>query len=278
MLSNHAVSKKFGLDATAIKYLLAVLMFFDHVMEMFPFYTFPAWIDILARCVLPTYLFLSAESFHYTHSKTGYIKRLLIASWCMTLLDFVVPKLYPNAEVVLINNAFATFFVSALCMYGWDHLRQGYREKNRKQIGKGIFFWALPFLLMIPFLLGVFFAAAEIGPEDLGYWMLVLSMFFPHPFSVEGGAFAVLAALLMYLFREKRPVQMIVVLALAAGLCFLGGGFASSNRWAIALTIIPMFLYNGKRGRGDKYFFYIFYPTHIIGLYLIGTMILNSMG
>jgi hypothetical protein len=32
-------------------------------------------------------------------------------------------------------------------------------------------------------------------------------------------------------------------------------------------------LYNGKRGSGSKYFFYIFYPAHIYLLYLIAWLI-----
>ncbi|UOQ50507.1 TraX family protein [Gracilibacillus caseinilyticus] len=32
-------------------------------------------------------------------------------------------------------------------------------------------------------------------------------------------------------------------------------------------------LYNGNRGAGLKYFFYIFYPLHSILLYLIGLLL-----
>lgn len=34
-------------------------------------------------------------------------------------------------------------------------------------------------------------------------------------------------------------------------------------------SIIPIMLHNGERGRGSKYFFYLFYPAHIYILYLI---------
>lgn len=39
------------------------------------------------------------------------------------------------------------------------------------------------------------------------------------------------------------------------------------------LALIPIELYNGKRGKQNKFFFYIFYPAHLIILFLIRTMI-----
>ncbi|WP_081773069.1 TraX family protein [Bacillus sp. EB01] len=36
------------------------------------------------------------------------------------------------------------------------------------------------------------------------------------------------------------------------------------------LALPLLLLYNGKKGFGFKYFFYFFYPIHIILLYFIG--------
>jgi len=36
-----------------------------------------------------------------------------------------------------------------------------------------------------------------------------------------------------------------------------------------ALSLIPINLYNGKKGKNIKYFLYAFYPLHLIALYLI---------
>ncbi len=39
--------------------------------------------------------------------------------------------------------------------------------------------------------------------------------------------------------------------------------------WFGLLGFIPVFMYNGKRGRGLKWFFYVFYPAHMLLLFMI---------
>ena len=113
----------------------------------------PHWIDLFGRPVFPLFLFLAADSFYYTHSKKGYIKRLLFASWGMTILTFIVQRLVPNDTIMLANNAFSTFFVVAIYMLSWDYIKAGIRKKNKKDIGKAALFMLLPILFMLPMVL-----------------------------------------------------------------------------------------------------------------------------
>lgn len=100
------------LSATAIKLIAVVFMFMDHIHQMFVTIGAPIWLTMVGRLVFPMFLFTAAESFYYTHNKRKYLQRLLFASWGMTAFTFSLGQIIPNENVVLMNNAFSTFFRS----------------------------------------------------------------------------------------------------------------------------------------------------------------------
>ena len=264
-------NRRLCLDATTIKFIAAALMFVDHIHEMFSSMGVPAWVDLFGRPVFPLFLFLAADSFYYTHSKKGYIQRLLLASWCMTLLTTVTARLVPNETVGLMNNAFSTFFVTALWMRGWDYLQKGRHNRDRKATRKGILLFLVPLLCILPTALMLFLALNGLASQGVIQVLAFVSLLLPSFISVEGGPLYVVLGLLFYIFRENRRAQVLLVLAFAVLAFCIDGGV----QWAIALAAIPMLLYNGQKGKGCKNFFYIFYPTHIIGLYLLATFLMQ---
>ena len=73
-----------------------------------------------------------------------------------------------------------------------------------------------------------------------------------------------------YLLREKAFwVKNVVAMAVHALLRNVG------IYWFGLLGFMPVFLYNGKRGKGLKWLFYAFYPGHLLLIYLIRQFLIS---
>lgn len=90
---------------------------------------------------------------------------------------------------------------------------------------------------------------------------LLLAHFFHTDYSYRG----VLLIELFYLFRYNRVNQ---VIAGAVAFC-----------WEITapFAFIPIWFYNGERGKSGKWFFYWFYPVHLLILWGIKTLLLPML-
>lgn len=71
----------------------------------------------------------------------------------------------------------------------------------------------------------------------------------------------VLAVVLVYLLRDRGRMR---VLGLAPLLVV--------SPWT-ALAVPVLLLYNGRRGKGNKWFFYVFYPAHFLVFAMLGAVI-----
>lgn len=75
--------------------------------------------------------------------------------------------------------------------------------------------------------------------------------------------YGIVLILIIYVFRSNKRLQTIfsaIVAAIISLTCFGAG----------ALSLIPIRFYNGTKGKSNwKYFFYWFYPLHLILLYFI---------
>lgn len=104
-----------------------------------------------------------------------------------------------------------------------------------------------------------------IGRLECNYWgkvllcgiALIVGAGLAECLRTDYGAIGVVSIMILYILRNRKAWQI------AAGcIAFL---------WEITapLAFIPIGFYNGKRGLKLKYFFYVFYPLHLLILYLI---------
>jgi len=265
----NEIRNKLSLNATIIKIIAVVLMFCDHIHEMFSSIGAPIFLTWLGRPVFAMFLFILAESFHYTRSRKKLLIRLLLASWVMIAGNFIIGTLiFPNENIVLINNAFSTFFMVGLYILFWDMFLNGIQTKSIRKIISAILLSIIPIISAIPMML---VTSLDNLPSP---WILRLLFFIPNIFLVEGGFFMVITGILFYIFRHKRWVQISILIILSIIVFIVNpNSRLLAGQWMMIFAIIPMFLYNGRKGFGLKNFFYIFYPVHIYILYIIATVI-----
>ena len=195
--------------------------------------------------------------------------RLLLASWGMTLLTFILQRLVPNEQVVLMNNAFSTFFVAGLYMLFWHGLRDGIRTRSPRKILQAVGGGLVSVLCALPIDLVALLSFREDVSPALIRLLAAAALLVPNILTVEGGVFMVALGVLFYMFRAHRAAQ-IAALLLLSGVVYLSGDKVQS---LMGLAAIPMLLYNGERGRGMRNFFYLFYPAHIAVLYLLSALV-----
>ena len=235
-------------NATNLKYLAMYLCFLDYIHQMFEGMGMPLWLTMLGRLVFPIFLFLAADSFHYTHDRLAYLRR--------------------HGNVGLMNNAFSTFFITGIYICSWDLLAKGLRDKSYKELIQGLGLFLFPILSSIPIIvLAGILETPHANPIVVQIVAFILSLV-PSILIAEGSFMMVILGLLFYIFRTNRIAQ-IIVLAIISVIAHLFD--PTTVQWMMIFAVIPMYFYNGERGSGNKNFFYIFYPAHIYLLWILAS-------
>lgn len=85
--------------------------------------------------------------------------------------------------------------------------------------------------------------------------------------NTDYAAGGVILIFVLYYFRNKPWIKLICMAVI------FGLGYGVTQLFGL-IAFIPMLLYNGERGKqGWKYFFYVFYPVHLLVIQLIWMMI-----
>lgn len=79
------------------------------------------------------------------------------------------------------------------------------------------------------------------------------------------GAFGVALIVLLYLLRNKKAAQCIL------------GAFCCAWELTAPLAFLLIWFYNGERGKQSRWFFYWFYPVHLLAYSMIGMYVLPAV-
>jgi hypothetical protein len=248
-----------GLTGNAIKIIGIILMVFDHLHQMFLVQGIPDWFHWLGRPVLPMFLFMCAEGFCYTHSRKKYLLRLFIGFMCMNAANTALTFTMFNDHVMLMNNVFGTMLLTGFYLLSIETFREGIKEKQAGKIIVSILLMLLPIVHSLVFVITLNMQLREV---------IIALSFIPTLIVTEGGIPAVILGVLFYLCRGKRLMQTLTLSTFSI-LSFITDSESYRVQWLMIFALIPILLYNGKRGKGNKYFFYVFYPAHIYLFYII---------
>lgn len=227
------------LNRNQLKYLLITAMLIDHLTAAFvtPHTVLGQVLHFIGRLTGPGMSLLLAEGYQYTRDRKKYALRLLafvFVSWVPYCL-FCFRK-WPYVGFGMFGMFWA-LFVAFMTVWMWDKLN----------VNK-----AVKVLLVI----------VAVGISSVGDWI---------------GA-AVLWALFAFIYKDD-PVKKWIAYSVVA-LMWIAGTMilfkpAINSLYQIGVFAVPFiytYLYNKKPGSKNafhKWFFYAFYPAHMLILYLI---------
>jgi len=240
-------------------------MVFDHVHQFFYMDGIPMWFTWIGRIVAPIFLFLSAEGFHYTRNRFKYLLHLYIGFVGMNIVSQGLQRALPS-DNMLINNIFGTLFLAVLYMLLIDQLIKSIKSYRWWNMLGAIG------LMIVPIVLSVVMMTL-LSQEQIPSWTIYLMYLLPTPIFVEGGYLFILLGIMFYVLRNYRLGQILFFILFSLSIGLLSGAslldLDTNFQWLMIFAVIPIWLYNGEKGRSMKYFFYLFYPAHIYFLYIL---------
>ena len=227
--------KKFGLTNNQLKIIAMLAMLSDHIdKELLPQYPV---LQIIGRLAFPIFAYMIAEGCFYTKNKMRYF--LTVA-----LLGVGCQAVYLVAEHSFYQNILITFSLSIILIFSLENFRI-----KREKISASILFSTV--LVVFAICVVMPFALKEQG------------------FQIDYSIFGVLLPVAVFYAPDKSRK-----LVYTFGMLILLSNSIGGIQWFSLLSVPLLALYNQKRGKYNiKPLFYIFYPAHLVVIYLISLLI-----
>ena len=227
-------NQKFGLTNNQLKIIAAISMVLDHIgLVLFPGEEI---FRILGRIALPIYAFLIAEGCRHTRNRKKYLG--LIASMGIAFQVFYFVFMDDLYQGILI-----TFSLSICLIYSIESFINNKNILNR--------------ILMSLVIFGVLFVTLAC-PDIFG----------KYGFEIDYGIWGVSLPVIVYFAPDHD--SRVLFLSIFLGI----RGFFARWTWWPLMSIPFIALYNGERGKKNmKYFFYLFYPLHLVIIYAVAILI-----
>ena len=212
-----------------IKIIACITMLFDHIKYVTP--SMRNFVTIyFGRISFPLFAFLLTEGYIHTSNLKKYYVRLIVFG-LISQIPFMLFRTLIG-EWMMLNIMFTLLFgLATITVY--DKIKTKY--------------------ISIPIILLLIILADRV--------------------KVDYGWFGVSLIFILYLFKDKKIPLVISYVAIIIVYFYMEEMliFNSNNIMRFICYNIPLlfiFLYNKKLGKKTKYFFYLFYPIHLLVFYL----------
>ncbi|MDD3127196.1 MAG: TraX family protein [Candidatus Izemoplasmatales bacterium] len=225
-----------------MKWIAIIAMTFDHIA----YHLLPEGIiyDIfrdIGRVAYPLFAFMIAEGFRHTHNVWRYLGRLFFAALISEAVIFIVFLTTGDASNFLSTNVFIPLVMGLVTIIFIFHKK-----------------WFVK-MLILPVLV-----LSYILPLQYGLYGVLMILIFG---VLPNRWLQLTAFVIMSLFFIEWPML---------SLLDWDARYLGISQWFSLLAFIPIFLYNGRLGKYNKWFFYIYYPFHIAIIFIIKTNILSQ--
>ncbi len=238
---------RFDISSAGLHIIAMFCMLLDHTAAVGLIYN--DWLRCIGRIAFPIFTFMTVEGFFHTKSLKKYALRLFI----FALISEIPFNLMAGGGLVypFHQNVLWTFLMALGAMWVIERAKQAKAK------------WLVP--------------VAVIGVIALSYLLGVITLA-----DYFGGG--MLTVMVFYFFREKKWYNLLAQIAalLYINIEILGGygfelnifgfNFFLHMQSLATLALIPIWLYNGRKGHSSKTFKFIcyaFYPLHMLVLYLL---------
>ena len=239
-----------GLNSFHLKIIACISMLIDHITYVFiPEEDADGWMGVsvpylVGRCLGRTAFiilaFLLVEGYYYSKNRKRYILRLLTAGAVTEPIFDYMCGIFSFPACLKYQNVLFLFALGLLLLSLLETVRECYFVKSKFKYN------VLSVLLCILGFLAAHFLQLDYGEVGIG---LILIFYFLR------GAGKGYMALMVFIWS---------LIAL---------GMSHMLEWAGLLALIPIFMYNGEKGRDAKWLFYVFYPAHMLVLILVHSLI-----
>lgn len=194
--------------------------------------------NLVGRIAFPIFAFQSVQGYIYTKDFKKHMIKLFIFA-CISQIPFMLFLSTFTNNFSL--NIFFTFFLGLLALYVYDKCQN----------------------------------------KILGFLFVILTSLIAYLIKVDYGVFGILLIFAFYIFKDDK-IKMIIsctILSFAKYIPKIIMYPYLLNHYLLcglftSLSLLFICFYNKKEGPKAKYFFYIFYPLHLLILYILKMVVL----